>query len=95
MEFHIKQLTTHKFVKTIFNSSLDRNGEEYYIYNTEMLHCLQRMKGKGSSQNTSYHRHDMYAGTNLLHSTEQEEGKEPKKRKACGLKEHYAENAWF
>jgi hypothetical protein len=53
------------------------------------------MKGKGSSQNTSYHRHDMYAGTNLLHSTEQEEGKEPKKRKACGLKEHYAENAWF
>jgi hypothetical protein len=79
MEFHIKQLTTHKFVKTIFNSSLDRNGEEYYIYNTEMLHCLQRMKGKGSSQNTSYHRQDMYAGTNLLHRTGGGQGAQKKK----------------
>ena len=35
MKFHMKWLTTHKFVKIIFNSSFDRNGEEYHIYSTE------------------------------------------------------------
>jgi hypothetical protein len=93
--FIYRWLTTHKFVKVIFNSPLDRNGEEYYICNTEILYCLQIIKGKGfHTTHHINHRRDMYAGSNLLHSTEQE-GKKPQKRNACGLKERYAENAWF
>lgn len=39
MELHIKWMTTHRFVKIIFSSSLDRYGEEYYIYNTD-ISCI-------------------------------------------------------
>jgi len=94
MELHIKWMTTHRFVKIIFSSSLDRYGEEYYIYNTDISCIVFREWNEVHKTRLNIDWTCMLDVT-CFTAQNRKKGKEPQKRKACGIKEHYAGNAWF
>jgi hypothetical protein len=83
MEFHMKWLTTHKFVEIIFNGSLDMNGEEYYIYSTDRSCIIFR---EWKEVHKTRHNMDWTCMLDLTCFTAWNRKNAPKKEKHVGLK---------